>query len=82
MKNKVLLCINTLKSGASILGNDVKVYLETKYFVEVVLIDVGRPLFSFPKENFLFLITLGGDGTVLLAVNLLLENENIDIPII
>ncbi len=82
MKNKVLLCINTLKSGASILGYDIKVYLETKYFVEVVLIDVGKPLLSFPRENFLFLITLGGDGTVLLAVNLLLETKNIDIPII
>nr|WP_267510801.1 NAD(+)/NADH kinase [Borreliella garinii] len=82
MKNKALLCINTLKSGSSILGNDIKVYLETKYFVEVVLIDVSKPLLSFPRENFLFLITLGGDGTVLLAVNLLLENKNVDIPII
>ncbi|QFI14445.1 NAD(+)/NADH kinase [Borrelia sp. CA_690] len=82
MKNKALLCINTLKSGASILGNDIKAYLETKYFIEVILIDVSKPLSSLPRENFLFLITLGGDGTVLLVVNLLLENKNIDIPII
>ncbi len=38
--------------------------------------------YLFQEENFLFLITLGGDGTVLLAVNLLLETKNIDIPII
>ncbi len=38
--------------------------------------------YLFQEKIFFFLITLGGDGTVLLAVNLLLENKNVDIPII
>ncbi|UPA16182.1 NAD(+)/NADH kinase [Borrelia coriaceae] len=81
MKSKVLIYVNYSNSDAEVLACEVQKYLEYKY--GVLSLFAGGDKFSeiLPDDNLIFAITLGGDGTVLLASSLLLKND-IDIPII
>ncbi|WP_024653953.1 NAD(+)/NADH kinase [Borrelia persica] len=82
MKSEVLIYINYSNSDAEILAFEIQKYLEFKYGVLSLFAGMDESLFNISnKDNLLFAVTLGGDGTVLLASNLLLKND-IDIPII
>ena len=65
MKN-ALIVVNTHKEESLVLGNKVQAYLNTR--------SINASLFSFdgfsdeyPFEGYDFVVTLGGDGTVLFA---------------
>ncbi|QFP42011.1 NAD(+)/NADH kinase [Borrelia miyamotoi] len=82
MNSKVLIYINYANLDAEILAFEIQKYLKHKYGVLSLLTGLNQPSELLTGEdNLMFAITLGGDGTVLLASSLFLKN-NIDIPII
>ncbi|WP_174220837.1 NAD(+)/NADH kinase [Borrelia turcica] len=81
MKGRVLIYVNYSNLDAEVLGNEIQKYLEDEYGVSSLMTGVGKSLDLAAETNLIFAVTLGGDGTVLLASSLLLKND-IDIPII
>ncbi|UGQ17111.1 NAD(+)/NADH kinase [Borrelia sp. RT1S] len=81
MEDRVLIYVNYSNLHAEFLGCEIQKYLKDKYGVLSLLMGAGKSLGLPAGAGLIFAITLGGDGTVLLASSLLLEND-IDIPII
>ncbi|WP_199911321.1 NAD(+)/NADH kinase [Candidatus Borreliella tachyglossi] len=81
MEGRVLIYVNYSNTDAEVLGHEIQKYLEDRYGVLSVFASVSKSLDLLTEDNLIFAITLGGDGTVLLASSLLLKHD-IDIPII
>ncbi|WP_182117212.1 NAD(+)/NADH kinase [Borrelia sp. A-FGy1] len=81
MKGRALIYVNYSIWNAEILGCEIQKYLENEYCVSSLMTGVGESLDLSVETNLILALTLGGDGTVLLASSLLLKND-IDIPII
>ncbi|WKC57878.1 NAD(+)/NADH kinase [Borrelia sp. P9F1] len=81
MEDRVLIYINYSNLHAEFLGCEIQKYLKDKYGVLGLLMGAGKSLELSESGGLIFAITLGGDGTVLLASSLLLESD-IDVPII
>ena len=63
---KCLIIINTHKKESEKLGNRIKAFLKD-YSIEVSFISFNGGDFNYHFDGFDFVITLGGDGTVLYA---------------
>jgi len=74
---KCLVIVNTYKKSAHILAQEVEDFLSIKK-ISVVCIDFCGEITALPLEQISFVITLGGDGTVLYAAR---ECSKLDIPI-
>ncbi|AHH03288.1 ATP-NAD kinase [Borrelia nietonii YOR] len=81
MKSKVLIYVNYSNLDAEVLACEIQKYLEHKYGVLSLFAGINKSSEVLTEDDLIFAITLGGDGTVLLASSLLLKND-IDIPII
>lgn len=81
MKSKVLIYVNYSNLDAEVLACEIQKYLEHKYGVLSLFAGIDKSSEVLTEDNLILAITLGGDGTVLLASSLLLKND-IDIPII
>ena len=79
--SKVLIYINNSNLNAETLGCEIQEYLKKEYGILSLFMGSNQSSELLMEDNLLFAITLGGDGTVLLASSLLLKND-IDIPII
>ncbi|UER67498.1 NAD(+)/NADH kinase [Borrelia sp. BU AG58] len=80
MEGRVLIYVNYSNLHAEFLGCEIQEYLKDKYGVLSLLAGADKNL-DLLASDLIFAMTLGGDGTVLLASSLLLKN-NIDVPII